>query len=264
MMHISETELHRANRSVGVVVAMRQEFDAIRQVLIPEAAVVMQQYSQVAVATSAGINYIVLQSGVGTTNAAIGTCDLLQHHRPDWVFNLGTAALIRDPTSELCIADVLVGERHCQWDLDLGGPITAEWTGKRSFVDVLQTSCLYPDALLLRAAEGLTGRQDLRLGFAHFFSGNSFFVSDAQHDVLPRPSAVMAVDMESFAVAQVCARKAVPFLCIRGITDTGTASANQDFSANVKAASQAAAELAQQLVKSLPIEEEPTNAKEEH
>lgn len=264
MMSTSETPLHAVRHTVGIVVAMRQEFDAIRQVLIPAAPVVSTQYSQVAAAVEAGISYVIIQSGVGTTNAAIGTCDLLHCYCPDWVLNLGTAALISDPESSLRIADVLLGERHCQWDLDLGGPITPEWTGKRSFVDVLQTNCLYPDAALLGAATRLSGRGDFTVGLAHFFTGNSFFVSDAQHSVLPPAAVPLAVDMESFAVAQVCARKSVPFLCIRGITDTGTATANQDFYANVKAASQAAAELAQQLAQSLPIKEEPTHGDEKH
>ena len=250
-MYMAETETYASGRTVGIVVAMQQEFDAIRRVLIPEAPVVTRQYSQVAVAAQAGITYAIIQSGVGTTNAAIGTCDLLQHFRPQWVLNLGTASLISDPTGALRMADVLVGERHCQWDLDLGGPITSTWTAKRSYVDVLQINCLYPDAMLLQAAKGLSSGQNSQLGGAHFFSGNSFFVSDEQHSVLPSAAAAMAVDMESFAVAQVCARKAVPFLCMRGITDTGTASANQDFYANVKAASQAVAVLARRLVQSL-------------
>lgn len=250
--------------TVGIVVAMRQEFDAIRQVLIPNAPVEVHQCSQVAAAVESGISYVIMQSGVGTTNAAVGTCDLLHCYRPDWVLNLGTAALISDPDSSLRIADVLLGERHRQWDLDLGGPITPEWSGKRSFVDVLQTNCLYPDSVLFREALELGENSDLRLRPAHFFTGNSFFVSDAQHSVLPATTAPVAVDMESFAVAQVCARKQVLFLCIRGITDTGTASANQDFYANVKAASQAAATAAQKLVQILISKEEPTHGEAHH
>ncbi len=250
--------------TVGIVVAMRQEFDAIRQVVMPDAPVEVHQYSQVAAARESGVGYVIIQSGVGTTNAAIGTCDLLHCYRPHWVLNLGTAALISDPDSSLSVADVLVGEHHCQWDLDLGGPITPEWGGKRSFVDVLQTNCLYPDAGLLQGALALSEPGNFRLAPAHFFTGNSFFVSDAQHNVLPATAAPVAVDMESFAVAQVCARKQVPFLCIRGITDTGTASANQDFYANVRAASRAAATVAQKLVQLLLPKEEQANAEIQH
>lgn len=238
--------------TVGVVVAMGQEFDAIRQVLAPTALVESYHYSQLAAVTKGPIRYVIIQSGVGTTNGAIGACDLLHGYRPDLVLNLGTAALITDPGGNLEIADVLVAERHYQWDLDLGGPISAEWGPKRSYVDVLQTNCLLPDPDLFAIAQ----ESDLPKGIAHFFTGNSFFVSDAQHRLLPAADAPVAVDMESFAVAQVCARKAVPFLCIRGITDTGTASANQDFYANVRAASQAAARFAQQLVDTLLAKED--------
>lgn len=237
--------------TVGIVVAMRQEFAAIHQVLIPQAPVQLHQYSQVAAATVATINYVIIQSGVGTTNAAVGTCDLLHRYSPDIVLNLGTAALIVDPQSKMQLAGVLVGLQHCQWDLDLGGPITAEWGRKRSFVDVLQTNRLHPDQALYESAVSMGERGDYRLGAARFFTGNSFFVSDAQHSVLPNTDTPIAVDMESFAVAQVCARKQVPFLCLRGITDTGTSSANQDFYANVQAASQTSAQAAQQLLQAL-------------
>lgn len=237
--------------TVGIVVAMRQEFAAIHQILLPQAPVESYQYSQIVAASVTAINYVIIQSGVGTTNAAIGTCDLLHRYSPDIVLNLGTAALIASADNGLRLADVLAGCQHCQWDLDLGGPITSEWGRKRSFVDVLQTNRLHPDAALYEAAISLSEADDYRLGAAHFYTGNSFFVSDAQHSVLPDIDNPIAVDMESFAVAQVCARKRVPFLCLRGITDTGTESANQDFYANVQAASQASAQAAQHLVQAL-------------
>ena len=89
------------------------------------------------------------------------------------------------------------------------------------------------------------------------YTGNSFFVSEKQHQLLPLGAGkVMGVDMESFAVAQVCARKQIPFLCLRGISDTGTDSANQDFYANVRAASVAAARLAARLIKAWNMREE--------
>lgn len=246
-MNISAGEL-----TVGIVVAMRHEFDAIRQVILPVAPVENYQYSQVAEGTVGGARFVIIQSGVGTTNGAIGACDLLHHYQPNFVLNLGTAALISDPEDSLQIADVLIGEQHCQWDLDLGGPITTEWGKKRSYVDVLQTNCLFPDPHLFATGKEL----DRPKGIAHFFTGNSFFVSDAQHQVLPATDSPIAVDMESFAVAQVCARKGVPFLCIRGITDAGRASANQDFYANVQAASQASAEFALQLIEVLLTKED--------
>ncbi len=238
--------------TVGIVVAMRHEFEVVCEVLAPKASVESHQYSCVATATLGSTRYVIVQSGVGTTNGAIGACDLLHDYGPDLLLNLGTAALITNPGGKLKVADVLVGERHCQWDLDLGGPITAEWGPKRSYVDVLKTNCLYPDQSLFAA----TQRVDLPKGVAHFFTGNSFFVSDAQHRLLPTSEAPVAVDMESFAVAQVCARKGVPFLCIRGISDTGTATANQDFYANVQAASHAAASYAQHLVTVLLAKED--------
>lgn len=245
-----------SNLCVGIVLAMEQEFTATHELLIPGATIKTKQYSQIAVGPPADVRYVIVQAGVGTTNAAIGTCDLLADYEPDFVLNLGTAALINDPAGRLQIGDVLIGKEHYQWDLDMGGPVTNVWTDRRSYVDVLKTNSLTPDADLLRTALELDGQADRRMQPAEFFTGNSFFMSDAQHSLLPANSGVQAVDMESFAVAQVCARKSIPFLCLRGITDTGREGANEDFYANVQAASAAAASFTKHLLKSLVMKGE--------
>ncbi|NLY54832.1 MAG: 5'-methylthioadenosine/S-adenosylhomocysteine nucleosidase [Firmicutes bacterium] len=244
---------------VGIVVAMVPEFNAIYQQLIPDAQIEERYYSQVARGRRDGMEYVIVQAGVGTTNAAIGACDLLHFYQPDVVLNLGTAALINDPRGEVEITDVVVGFEHCQWDLDLGGPITPEWTNKRSYVDVLKTNCLRPAPSLLQLVQQVRRTEELHWQLASIYTGNSFFVSDEQHSLLPESAEVVAVDMESFAVAQVCARKGVPFICLRGITDTGTASANQYFYANVKEASKASAKLAQALLTYMPLKEDERN-----
>ena len=141
--------------AVGIIVAMPQEFAAICQELLPQAVPLDLETSQVAIGMDDGVRYIIVQSGIGTTNAAVGTCDLLHRFSPPLVLNLGTAALIADPTESLQVADVLIGQEHRQWDLDIGGPVTSEWTNKRSFVDVLQTDVLRPDAELYELAKAL-------------------------------------------------------------------------------------------------------------
>lgn len=230
--------------SVGMIVAMREEFDPIRGELIPDSTVSCLDYSQVASGLRDGIQYTVLQAGIGTTNAAIGTCDLLHRFQPDLIVNIGTTALIKDPSGQIAIGDVLVPEEHYQWDLDLGGPITPEWGAKRSLVDVLKVNVLRPAEWLLATAERHLPQ---RVRVVQF-SGNSFFCDDAQHELLPSSQRAVAVDMESFAVAQVCARKGVPFISLRGVTDTGSETANEDFYDNVHLASRNAAAIAHRLL----------------
>lgn len=238
--------------TVGVIVAMAHEFNATKQVLLPAAEVRTLEYSQWAFGDLAGVSLALVQSGIGTTNAAIGACELIARYHPNYLLNLGTSALIADPERRLQVGDVLAARLHRQWDLDLGGPVTSEWTDKRSLVDVLQVNSLQPDAGLWRALG------DCRQPYASaiLFTGNSFFCTPEQRRLLPAEADPVGVDMESFAVAQVAARKGVPFLCLRGITDTGSEDANFDFYANVRVASRNAAELARQLLQQLST---PTN-----
>lgn len=237
----------RARLTVGVVVAMVDEFAAVREELLPQAIAQTLDCSQIVLGEQDDVNYVIFQSGIGTTNAAVGACDLIARYHPHYLLNLGTAALISDPSAERQAGDVLAARQHQQWDLDIGGPITTEWTAKRSFVDVLQTTRLEPDQELWQALQ-LT---KLYFTPALFFSGNSFFCTDEQHRLLPAAVGPVAVDMESFAIAQVCARKGVKFISLRGITDTGRATANDDFYANVRLASQNVARLARALVRQL-------------
>lgn len=240
----AKTERHGV--MVGIVVAMRHEFAAIKQALLPDAEAFERFGSQVVLGEKECITYVLVQSGIGTTNAAIGTADLLHWYRPGYLFNLGTTALIHDEHRRLQVGDVIVGEAHYQWDLDINGPITSEWTHKRSYVDVLDVRVLQPDGYLLQKVDQVDYVEPVRVHGTQY-TGNSFFCSDEQHSLLPKGEDVVAVDMESFAVAQVCARKGVPFVSLRGITDTGTSSANDDFYQNVAIASRNAAILAHKL-----------------
>lgn len=240
----------RVPLTVGVVVAMAEEFAAVREELLPEAIPETLDCSRVVFGERDGVKYVIFQSGIGTTNAAVGACDLIARFRPDYLLNLGTTALISDRSGHLQVGDVLAARVHQQWDLDIGGPITTEWTAKRSFVDVLQADRLEPDQELWQAL------QMTKQGFTSvlLFTGNSFFCTDEQYQLLPAEADPVAVDMESFAIAQVCARKGVKFISLRGITDTGRASANDDFYANVHLASQNAARVARALIGQLVLQ----------
>ncbi len=233
--------------TVGIVVAMTHEFSATVAELLPGAATQTVDCSQVAVGEVAGARCVIFQAGIGTTNAAAGAADLIALYQPQCLLNLGTTALIRDPESNLEVGDVLAGALHQQWDLDLGGPITPQWTEKRSRVDVLQTSVLRPDEQLWQMLHVARAQVTPAIQF----TGNSFFCTPEQHQLLPAESLPVAVDMESFAVGQVAARKRIAWLSLRGITDNGRASANDDFYANVRVASQNAARAARLLIEQL-------------
>ncbi len=243
--------MERKTDAVGIVVAMKHEFAAIKQVIMPEAQEHERFGSQVALGKKDGVTYVLVQAGIGTTNAALGACDLIHWYRPCCLFNLGTTALIHDEQGQMRVGDVVAGEAHYQWDLDINGPITAEWTHRRSYVDVLDMRVLRPDKQLLQQL-GKVAQDSPRWVHGTQYTGNSFFSSDEQHNLLPKGEDVVAVDMESFAVAQVCARKGIPFISLRGITDIGSSSANDDFYQNVAIASRNAAELAHQLALALP------------
>ena len=160
---------------------------------------------------------VLMQSGIGKVNAAVGAVELIRRYAPDALVNTGVAGGI---DSRLQVADVVVGERVVYHDVDCG-PETEP--GR------VQGLPLYyeGDAGLLQAARLVEA--DVRLLDGLICSGDQF-ITDRQQlaAIKARFPEALAVDMESGALAQVCHLYHVPFLSFRIISDTPGADKHLD------------------------------------
>ncbi len=149
-----------------------------------------------------------MQCGIGKVNAAIGALTMIENFHPDLVINTGVAG---GAGSAAGILDVVVADQIAYHDVWCG-PGT-EWGDAagcpRYFTSVPEISalpCLNNDP---RIKHGLICSGDI-------------FVSKAEEverikGLFPQ---VLAVDMESASIAQVCYLKNVMFFCARVISDT--------------------------------------------
>lgn len=150
-----------------------------------------------------GHDVIAVKSGIGKVNAAIATLTLIDNFHPSLVINTGVAG----GTGVTHILDVVIPDRVAYHDVWCGpGTIPGQAAGCPLYFE-----CPLPAALVqeLGARRGILASGDI-------------FVSKAEEveKILSIYPDAVAVDMESAAIAQVCALKSVPFVAIRVISDT--------------------------------------------
>ena len=163
---------------------------------------------------------ILLQSGIGKVNAALGTLEMIKHFAPDFIISSGVAGGLQD---SLNVLDSVIGTQYAYHDV---------WCGEgNEYGQVQELPTFFPaDNTLLSAAEKLHF-QDPRVVHKGLICSGDQFVSGEEPvaRILQHFPLALACDMESAAIAQTCYRYKVPFLSIRLISDVvGKEQTNMD------------------------------------
>lgn len=156
-----------------------------------------------------GQEMVLMQSGIGKVNAAVGAVELIRRYHPSALINTGVAGGI-DPA--LSVMDVVVGAQVAYHDVDCG---------PESELGQVQGLPLYfeADETLRQTALEVVCETTLYSGL--ICSGDQFITDRTQLErIKERYPEGLAVDMESGALAQVCYLYDVPFLSFRIISDT--------------------------------------------
>ena len=187
-----------------------------------------------------GRNIVLAESGVGMTNAAMTAQKMIDTYHPKGVIFTGIAGAI---DSSVHIGDIVVCHTWVQHDY---GYIGAEgfapsqpWTYLPAVDSVARPAAFFADSIWLAAAAQIAaadlglktiGERVPKLVVAGAgASGNTFIDSREKRQWLSESFAALIVDMESAAVAQVCAVNDIPFIAFRSASDlaggSGSASA---------------------------------------
>ena len=196
-------------KRVGVIVAMREEYELARAALEcrAERAVNGMTFVQGRVD---GVELVLGQCGIGKVCAAIGAAEMIRGHAPGWIINAGVAGSI-DPSAR--VMDVVVGEEVVYHDV---------WCGDGNLPGQVQgfPARFLPDRQLRDHALSIVPR-DGRVRGGLICCGDRFITGRDEVDAIKaRFPGGLAVDMESASVAQVCHVYNVPFLAYRLISDT--------------------------------------------
>ncbi|MBQ4345484.1 MAG: 5'-methylthioadenosine/adenosylhomocysteine nucleosidase [Muribaculaceae bacterium] len=192
---------------IGIIVAMGKELNLLLPLIENHSTITI---NDIAYHTGKMGNHDItaMQCGIGKVNAAIGTLTLIENFHPDLVINTGVAGGAGNAAG---ILDVVVAERIAYHDVWCG-PGT-EWG------DAAGCPRFFESVKELTALPCLQGNEKIKHGL---ICSGDIFISKAEEVERIRSlyTDVLAVDMESASIAQVCYLKNVMFFCMRVISDT--------------------------------------------
>lgn len=187
---------------------------------------------------------VLLKSGIGKVNAAIGTTLLIQMYQPDAILNTGSAGGFH---SGLNVGDVVISTdvRHHDVDATIFGYEYGQ-------VPQMPANYLPNEKLVEVAVKAGENVQNIQVAKGLIASGDSF-MSDHERveDIRSKFPTIYAAEMEAAAIAQTCYQFSVPFVIIRSLSDIAGKDARVSYDQFLKTASKNSAELVQQIVEEL-------------
>ena len=196
---------------IGIIGAMEEEVTYLRDQLEQREDMELAGY-EFHSGLLAGQKVVLLKSGIGKVNAAIGTTILLERYAPDCIINTGSAGGF---ASELEIGDVVISEEVRQHDFDL--TIFGYEHGQVPNMP----PAWRPDPVLVKIAqESISSVLDVQIAHGLIATGDAFMADPAKVDeARAKFPQMLAVEMEAGSIAQTCYRFEIPFIIIRALSD---------------------------------------------
>ncbi|HEY63185.1 MAG TPA: 5'-methylthioadenosine/S-adenosylhomocysteine nucleosidase [Caldilineae bacterium] len=186
---------------------------------------------EVARARWAGHDVFLAACGVGKVNAALATMALIQRSRPEVILNCGSAGAL---APDLRIGDIVISLRVTTHDT--GAYLEKRFAPTGIRLPSEHMRWLYASPLLVeraRAAAEALGWGSLgghpRVMEGVIATGDQVIFSHAHKERITRETGAVAVEQEGAAVAHVAHVYGVPWLVIRGISDTADSKAGFDY-----------------------------------
>jgi len=189
-----------------------------------------------------GKNVVLLKSGIGKVNAAISTTLLLSQFKPEYVINIGSAGGF-DP--DLQVGDVVISDEVVHHDVDVTafGYVMGQ-------VPSMPATYTADKSLVYQAQQAVQAVTDVQAKVGWIGTGDSFMNDPVRVDkvraIFP---ALVAVEMEAAAVAQVCFKFGTPFVVVRSLSDIAGKESSQSFEEYLQVAAENSSLMIQQMLK---------------
>lgn len=197
--------------TIGVIVAMDKEFDAITKAWLPNTPSSRSEKDVdgcrfIRLYPSENDEVVLLRSGIGKVNAAMAAMTLIE----DGVNCIISSGVAGGANASLQPGQTVVGLQYCYHDVYCGKEIAkGQVQGEQKFYTA--------DNGLLKIASSFAVSDKVA---GTIVSGDQFIDSKQEMGkILDEQPFAIAVDMESCAIAQVCQKKHVPFISFRMISD---------------------------------------------
>lgn len=228
--------------SIGIIVATNEELIEIKNIMdsyeekdIYELTFVKGKINNKKV--------IVVKCGIGKVNAARTTQVLIDNFKISKIINIGAAGGINP---ELKIQDIVIGEKLVQYDFDISASGDYE---KGEITDV--GKYMISDSELINICKRVLEKRiqnDVKVVIGTIATADIFCSDPEVAKQVREEFGAECVEMEGAAIAQVCYLDKIPFLVIRGISDTPNGHNEMDYYTYCHIAAKHAAEFLQDLL----------------
>lgn len=186
---------------------------------------------------------IVVKCGIGKVNAARTTQILINNFKISKIINIGAAGGINP---ELKIQDIVIGEKLVQYDFDISASGDYE---KGEITDV--GKYMISDSELINICKRVLEKRiqnDVKVVIGTIATADIFCSDPEVAKQVREEFGAECVEMEGASIAQVCYLDKIPFLVIRGISDTPNGHNEMDYYTYCHIAAKHAAEFLQDLL----------------
>lgn len=186
---------------------------------------------------------ILVECGVGKVNAARTTQIMIDKYNVSSVINVGSAGSL---INELNIEDIVIGKELVQHDFDVTG------AGNYELGEVAGVGKFFKsDEKLIKICEETIKElkdREFNIKVGRIATGDWFAHVPEKSQQIQKEFNADCIEMEGAAIAQVCFLDKIPFLVIRGISDTPNGNNKIDFHKYLEIVSKRVAEILKNLI----------------
>lgn len=223
-------------QNYGIITAMQEEMQEIQKLMknISNKEIYGLNFIEGKISDK---TIILVEAGVGKVNAARTTQILIDKFDIDAVINIGSAGAAND---KLNIGDIVIGKKLVQHDFDItafGHPkgyisnAGQYFSSDRKLIEKMENA--------IKNLENI----DFNIFLGTIASGDIFCTNINMKEKIKNKFNADAIEMEGAAIAQVCQLDNIPFIIVRGISDTPNGKNEIIFEQYLKKASQKCAQI---------------------
>lgn len=197
---------------IGIICALKIEVDGLKA-LMENAETVQKAGLEFISGKIFGKDVVVLESGSGKVNAAVGTQIMIDLYKPDAVINSGIAGSL---SKDLIIGDIVISSDCVEHDINrtaLEEPRGLIWFTGEKRIDIPADEEI--SRKLAECCENLGST--VRIG--RIATGDMFVSYRRQREFIAFEFDALCCEMEGGAVGHVCYMNKVPFTILRSISD---------------------------------------------
>lgn len=223
-------------KTYGIITAMQEEKQEIENIM--ENIEKIEIYNLSFIKGEINNSKVVLvESGVGKVNAARTTQILIDNFNIEAVINVGSAGAANN---KLNIGDIVIGKSLVQHDFD----ITA-FGHPKGYISNAGQYFNSDNQLIeqMKKAMKKLDNIDFNILIGRIASGDIFCTDMNMKEKIRNKFEADAIEMEGAAIAQVCQLDNIPFIVVRGISDSPNGNNNITFEQYLEKASQRCAQI---------------------